>query len=251
MGALVDFHCHLDLFPDFEALVAECEANRVYTLAVTTTPRAWARNRDLCTETKHVRAALGLHPQLVDEGPGELDRWLRLVPESRYVGEVGLDCGPRHYRTIARQKAIFAAVLQACSAEGGKVLSVHSVRAATPVLDLVEEHLRPTGCTVVLHWFSGSVREARRAVELGCMFSINARMLDTDRGRALVRGLPAERLLTETDGPFTDGTAGPMRPREVKRTARQLAAVLDRDEAFVDLLLLRNLRKVVGDGVGP
>ena len=83
------------------------------------------------------------------------------------------------------------------------------------------------------------------------MFSINARMLDTDRGRALVRRLPADRLVTETDGPFTDGAAGPMRPREVKRTARQLAAILDRHETSLDLLLLRNLRKVIGDGVGP
>ena len=245
MGALVDFHCHLDLFPDFENLVAECEAHRVYTLAVTTTPRAWARNRDLCARTRHVRAALGLHPQLVTGKSDELDHWLKLIAESRYVGEVGLDCGPRHYRTIARQRAVFSTILQECSVAGDKVLSVHSVRAATPVLDLVEEHLPSGRSTVVLHWFSGSIREARRAVELGCMFSINACMLGTDRGQALVRSLPADRLLTETDGPFTDGADGPMRPREVARTARQLARALERDEKSLAVLLLQNLRRVI------
>ena len=72
---LVDFHCHLDLYPDFEALVADCDERRIHTLAVTTTPRAWVRNRDLAARTRHVRAALGLHPQLVGERWREVDLW--------------------------------------------------------------------------------------------------------------------------------------------------------------------------------
>ena len=64
---LVDFHCHLDLYPDHAAIVEECESRGVFTLAVTTTPRAWPRNNELASATRHVRAALGLHPQLVGE----------------------------------------------------------------------------------------------------------------------------------------------------------------------------------------
>ena len=52
---LVDFHCHLDLYPDFGDLVRECDQYEVYTLAVTTTPRAWMRNQELASSTKHVR----------------------------------------------------------------------------------------------------------------------------------------------------------------------------------------------------
>ena len=66
-SALVDFHCHLDLYPDFEAAVAACERDAVYTLTVTTTPKAWAHNQAVTSKTKYVRAALGLHPQLVAE----------------------------------------------------------------------------------------------------------------------------------------------------------------------------------------
>ena len=39
----VDFHCHLDLYPDHEAAIARAEAASVYTLTVTTTPKAWPR----------------------------------------------------------------------------------------------------------------------------------------------------------------------------------------------------------------
>ena len=63
----VDFHCHLDLYPDHAAAIAQAEAAGIYTLTVTTTPKAWPRNRELTEGTRYVHAALGLHPQLVAE----------------------------------------------------------------------------------------------------------------------------------------------------------------------------------------
>ena len=60
----VDFHCHLDLYPDLQAAIAKAEAARIYTLTVTTTPKAWPRNHELTRGKRYVRAALGLHPQL-------------------------------------------------------------------------------------------------------------------------------------------------------------------------------------------
>ena len=68
----VDFHCHLDLYPDYEAAIARAEAARVYTLTVTTTPKAWKRNHELTCGTHYVHAALGLHPQLAAERANEL-----------------------------------------------------------------------------------------------------------------------------------------------------------------------------------
>lgn len=59
---LVDFHCHLDLYPDHYSAVRDAEKAGIFTLAVTTTPRAWPRNHEIAKRTKYVRAALGLHP---------------------------------------------------------------------------------------------------------------------------------------------------------------------------------------------
>src|SRR5438034_7886507 len=100
ISGLVDFHCHLDLYPDHAAAVDRCESDGVFTLAVTTTPRAWPRNQELAAPTRHVRAALGLHPQLVHERAQEIDLWEELLPKTRYVGEVGLDAGPRFYKSF-------------------------------------------------------------------------------------------------------------------------------------------------------
>ena len=99
------------------------------------------------------------------------------------------------------QLAAFERVAHACAEGGGKVLSLHAVRSADAVMDVLER----TGCTesyvCVLHWFSGASDELHRAVKQGCLFSVNPRMLATKRGRAYVRAIPADRLLLETDLP--------------------------------------------------
>lgn len=202
-AGLVDFHCHLDLYPDHAAAVQDAETAGVFTLAVTTTPRAWPRNHELAQRTKHVRAALGLHPQLVAERENEIELWDRHLAETRYVGEVGLDAGPRFFKSLDAQKRVFQHVLQRCAQVGNKIITVHSIRSAKAVLDLVEAYLPPERGKVVLHWFTGTKREAERALELGCYFSINASMLNNERHASIVHEIPLYRLLTETDGPFT------------------------------------------------
>ena len=83
---LVDFHCHLDLYTDHVAAFAECERKRVHTLTVTTTPRAWPHNRDLAAKTRHVRSALGIHPQLVSKRANALSPFAEYLVQTRYIG---------------------------------------------------------------------------------------------------------------------------------------------------------------------
>lgn len=245
----VDFHCHLDLYPDYEAAVARAEAARIYTLTVTTTPKAWIRNHELTRSTRFVRAALGLHPQLVAERAGELPLWEHHLPETRYVGEVGLDAGPRFYKSIEAQKEVFRKILERCAQAGGKILTVHSVRSVPLVLEMVERYLPRDRGTVVLHWFTGSKSEALRAVALGCYFSVNAAMIRSERGRAVVAALPMDRLLTETDGPFTKVGGRPAEPLDVRAAAEAIARVRNLSIETVTQDVHNNLRTMLGESV--
>lgn len=247
-AGLVDFHCHLDLYPDHQAAVQEAEDAGVFTLAVTTTPRAWSRNHELAQRTRHVRAALGLHPQLVAERAGELDLWDRHLSETRYVGEVGLDAGPRFYKSIDLQKQVFRHVLQRCAEAGDKIITVHSIRAAKIVLDHIESHLPPTRGKVVLHWFTGTKAEAVRALELGCYFSINAAMLGNQRHAAMVAAIPIDRLLTETDGPFTKTESRPSKPADVAVAVEALGRLHGVSSATVATTVRNNLRSLLENG---
>ncbi len=220
---LVDFHCHLDLYPSHEEVFREADQAGVYTLAVTTTPRAWPRNNELAKQTRHVRAALGLHPQLVADHEHEISTWDKYLPEARYIGEVGLDASPRFYKYLPAQQRIFQHVLQQCAKYGDKILSVHSVRAAKLVLDAIEQYFPANKGKLVLHWFTGTKSEARRAIQLGCYFSVNATMLQNKRHQDMVKEIPLDRILTETDGPFTQMHGSPARPWDVVHAVQGLS----------------------------
>lgn len=241
----VDFHCHLDLYPDLAAAIQSCEASRTATLAVTTTPKAFRQNMRLTEGSAFVRVGLGLHPHLAEERHSEMALFEGLLGETRYVGEVGLDSGPRFFKSMPRQTTVFRRVLALCAEHGQKILSVHSVRTACQVLDHLEELLPQDRGKVVLHWFSGTSTEAKRAVELGCYFSINQAMLEKDRGRNLVAILPHSHLLTETDGPFIDGGGGPVGPGDVKVAVERLSSVLGQSYADTQRLIVQNFANLV------
>ncbi len=245
LAGLVDFHCHLDLYPDHGAAVEEAEAAGVFTLAVTTTPKAWQRNNELAKKTKYVRAALGLHPQLVSQRASELDIWDLHFDETRYIGEVGLDAGPRFYKSLDLQKHVFKHVLQRSAKAGNKIISVHSVRSAKAVLDHIEAYLPVTQGKVVLHWFTGTLAEARRAVEMGCYFSVNATMFDGDKSQKLLSTLPLNCILTETDGPFTTINEQPAKPENVVVALNKLANLHGLQSIEMAAKIKTNLRNLL------
>lgn len=243
----VDFHCHLDLYPDHAGLIEECDRAEVATLAVTTTPKAWPRNRDMAAASNHVRVALGLHPQLVHERESELPLLEHYLSEARYVGEIGLDAGPRFYKSFDAQERVFSRILRACAEHGDKILTVHSVRAVSKVLGHIEQNLPSSRGRVVLHWFTGTTSEARRAIEMGCYFSINAEMIKSTKHRALISSLPVDRLLTETDGPFVEVNGQPLRPLDVANTVNELATILNTSTEALARQIICNLGTLVKD----
>lgn len=244
-SGLVDFHCHLDLYPDHAVAVERCERESVFTLAVTTTPKAWPRNHELASTTRHVRAALGLHPQLVADRAHEIDLWEELLPQTRYVGEVGLDAGPRFYKSFEMQKLVFAHILTVCAAVRNKILTVHSVRSTKIVLDMIEQYLPPSYGRIVLHWFTGTAAEARRAVDLGCYFSVNTEMLVNAKRAKTTKLLPLNRILTETDGPFTQTDGRPSMPSDVWIAVEALAYLHAISPADMSTAIMSNLKNLL------
>jgi TatD DNase family protein len=140
---------------------------------------------------------------------------------------------------------VFRAVLERCAAAGGKILTVHSVRSVPAVLEMIESHLPQDRGVVVLHWFTGTKAEARRAAALGCYFSINAEMMGSDRGRALVAELPMDRLLTETDGPFTQIDGRPAEPTDTPKAVKAIAHARNLDSGVVDEAIRSNLKALL------
>ena len=240
---MIDFHCHLDLYPDPAAVAAQCRALGMYVLSVTTTPSAWKGTAALSSPGDRIRTALGLHPQLAHERLHELALFDRLVQDTRYVGEVGLDGAPEFRAHWEDQITAFTHVLDSCRGAGGRILSVHSRRSSSAVLDSLESHAGYG--TAVLHWFSGGRRDLSRAVALGCWFSVGPAMLRSARGRSLAASIPPGRVLTETDGPFGQfGGRAPM-PWDVVHALAALGSLWELSHEGVRGRLLDNLEELV------
>jgi TatD DNase family protein len=240
---VIDFHCHLDLYPNPQAVRDQCVTRGLYLLSVTTTPSAWAETSALAAHAQRIWTGLGLHPQLAHERRNELPLFDSFLPETRYIGEIGLDGGPEFRTHWQSQVAVFEHVLAQCCAARGRIMSLHSRHASGAVLDYLEEFSEAG--TPVLHWFSGTFRDLERAVNLGCWFSIGPAMLASKKGRALAARMPRERVLTESDGPFAQLNGEPVMPWHVQNALGELSQIWSLPSEEVDQNIHRNLQSLL------
>jgi TatD DNase family protein len=239
---VIDLHCHLDLYPDPQAVRDECEKRGLYVLSVTTTPSAWKKTAELAGNSKRIRTALGLHPQLAHERVRELALFDELLQETRYVGEIGLDGSPEFQAQRHTQSEVFEHILAKCADSGGRIMSIHSKRASKDVIDTLKKY--PSAGTAILHWFSGSLRDLDRAVEYGCWFSVGPPMLAGEKGRALVSRMPRDRVITESDGPFARLDGRSIMPWQVEDALRGLSEIWQVSESETQQLIVENFRRL-------
>lgn len=200
---ICDSHCHLDLMDNMTSIVQSFEKEDVRILSVGTTPRAYLQEVEMFSNTKNIHVALGLHPQLVGSGYDDLDLFESLVRQCHYIGEVGLDFSKEYIANKERQIEVFNRVLLCCEQYGSKVVSIHSLKSAATVLKTLSQLRRNNKNTYILHWFTGSLVQMKNALDIGCFFSINPKMLKTKSGIELIRKIPPNRILLETDAPFS------------------------------------------------
>lgn len=219
----MDFHCHLDLYPDARQVYAEALQRNEFVWLVTTSPKAFAATSRVLPATQGLFISPGLHPEVADKKSGELEMLLSQIEICTGVGEVGLDGSARYSRYFDLQRHIFKSVVQRCARLGGRVLSIHSRAAAREVLNTLEEN--PDFGVAVLHWFTDSPSQLRRAVESGCWFSVGPAMLETANGRKLAAAMPRDRVVPESDGPFAKVGGAPLMPWDANTVTVKLAEI--------------------------
>lgn len=197
MEHLYDTHFHLDLQKDRTAAIREIEKNKIYTIAVTNLPDLY-RKETAEINNKYIRIALGFHPELVHQFKKQIPLMWELLPEARYVGEVGLDYVDETYKT--EQTAFFSELIERCRYNDNKILTIHSRQAVREVLNIIGDDFK---FKPILHWFTGNKAELQEAVEKGFYFSVNGAMMASKRTVHLLDLIPKERVLLETDSPFT------------------------------------------------
>ncbi len=171
---------------------------------------------------------------------------LRRAGEDRHLsaksGSTARATARRHCRPPA---ARVTRILDAAG-NGRALLSVHSRGAEAEVV----QALGAARARGVLHWYSGALSQVDGALEQGLYFSVNASMLATQKGLRLLRALPRDRVLPESDGPFARVGRQRLTPVEIPALVRRIAELwgCDLDEAAAQVW--SNMRAVATPRAG-
>ena len=197
---IIDTHCHFDMMPNPEAFIQQREQAGGIVIGMTNLPSHFRMSLPHVRGLKNVRLAIGLHPLRAAENKEEIYSFKKLVDETSYIGEIGLDFSREGCATKSQQIDMLHKILFALRGKK-KIVSVHSRRAEKELLDLLREYDTQN---VIFHWYSGPIRLIPEILELGYYFSVNEAMTLSKNGNTIIENIPRERLLTESDAPFNE-----------------------------------------------
>ena len=242
---LHDTHFHLDLFNKELTTVADSiEQRKIYTIAVTNLPPLYnALVHKLGDSYKYIRPALGFHPELIGQYKELIPQMWELLPKAKYIGEVGLDFKTGNdFRT--EQVQFFENLIERCNHLGGKVLTIHSRRSAEDIVSVIGNSFNGK---YILHWYSGNKKILKRALVNGAFFSINYAMTNSSSGENIIKEIPLERLLLESDGPFIKYEGQTFTPVYNKYILKNLSRILNYSENEISDILFNNFKSLIGN----
>jgi TatD DNase family protein len=203
---------------DREAVLRSAEEQGVSPLIITGTDETGSRiaREYAASFPGRLYATAGVHPHGAKNwgaGSGAVLRELAAKPEVVAIGECGLDYN-RDFSPRDAQRRCFEAQLR-LAAELGLPLFLHE-RDAFADFSAILGQYRGEIKRMVVHCFTGTEGELFKYLELGCHIGITGWICDERRGRhllPLIKKIPPDRLMLETDAPFLLPRSLPERPR--------------------------------------
>ncbi|QDT27861.1 putative deoxyribonuclease YcfH [Gimesia panareensis] len=236
----IDTHCHVDRYADPSIIAADCEADKLFVVAVTNLPSHFELGYEHLINHKFVHLALGFHPLNAAKHQDEVEKFCHLASTAYYIGEVGLDFSLEGQATRDEQIRVFASILEALQGSR-KLLTLHSRGAEAVVLEMLTEYgIGPA----IFHWYSGGVGTLQFAIESGHYFSVNPAMTRSAKGKYLIDRIPRDRVLTESDGPYVKVGRNPAVPSDVIDVLVHLAELWKQDVADVEAKIEANFSRL-------
>ncbi|MFW6029611.1 MAG: TatD family hydrolase [Halanaerobiales bacterium] len=234
--ALIDTHAHLD-FPKFnkdrlEVIAEAWDKGLSYIVNVGADMLSSKRSLVLAQEYPFIYATVGVHPHEASELDEEALTKLREFAEDDKVvaiGEIGLDYhydnSPRDIQREAFKKQLLLAK------ELDLPVVIHSREADEDTLKILKEYY-PGMKAGIMHCFGSDLKMARECLDLGLYLAFGGVITFKNAGklRDVVKEVPLERILIETDSPYL--TPVPFRgqrnePKFVRFVAEKIAEIKD------------------------
>jgi TatD DNase family protein len=215
-----DTHAHLNFkafHSDWREVAEDALSHGIYLMVVGSQYKTSLRAVEMADSFNYgVWAAVGLHPLHLEKrevaaedeyfGANGEDynnlayRQMLENPKVKAIGEIGLD----YFRvkdepSQAKQREVFIQQLDLAS-EVNKPVIVHSREAHKDTLGILSGY--QSKVSGVLHCYSGSLKEAKKYIEMGYYISFTGLITFSDRWKEVIKEIPIERIMAETDCPY-------------------------------------------------
>ncbi len=210
---LVDSHCHLDTVIkeniELSEILTTAKENNVDTmLSVTTTKEQWDKVEELTAPYDHIFMSIGTHPLESNGGADDIsveEITTRVQNGSKKIiaiGESGLDFFHEGFNKEKQMEA-FRIHIQSARKLDLPVI-VHTREAEEETLQVLKEEHEIAPFKGVIHCFTASREFMEEAVKLGMYISISGIVTfkNAKKLAKVVKDIPLDRLLVETDAPF-------------------------------------------------
>jgi TatD DNase family protein len=231
---LIDSHAHLEM-PEFKkdlegVIQRAMESGVEYIFTVGTEERDWRRALEIANTHPSIYAILGIHPHNAKEIGDQTYPLLKDLCKNKKVkayGEIGLDffrnLSPRDIQLKRFREQIELAK------ELGLPIVVHDREAHQETMEILKSE-KAEKCGGIIHCFSGDYEMAKVCIDMGFYISIPGSITfkNAESFREIVKRIPLDSLLVETDAPFL--TPEPFRgkrnePSYVRYTAQKVAEI--------------------------
>ncbi|MFH0846405.1 MAG: TatD family hydrolase [Patescibacteria group bacterium] len=205
-----DTHAHLDMRDydgDREELIQKLQEENIGVITIGVDKKSSFEAVALANKYENVYATIGFHPKDAKEEFNEGD-YIELIKNSKVVavGECGLEffkLDVNEEGEFERQIALFEKQID-FAIKYDKPLVIHCRDAHEDVLKILKEKKVQGGDKLrgVIHFFSGGIEDAQQYLDLGFYFSFGGVLTFTSSYNEVVKFIPLDRILAETDAPF-------------------------------------------------
>jgi len=241
---MIDVHCHLEQ-PDYDSdrdyVIESCKQQLKAIITSCAHPKDFELTMQLVEKYKgFIFATVSIHPEYIKEvTKEEKEEFFYLIRKNREkivgIGECGLDFSITEEEWRERQKELFSEFISLAS-ELKMPLVIHARKAFAEAIEILEENKVEN---VLMHFFSAK-ELLGKVIENGWFISVNTALLKSKKIKKIVRDMPMERLMTETDAPWLGPEGKRNDPRSVKLVIQKIAEIKKIEAEEVDKLTTEN-----------
>ena len=219
---LYDSHCHLNMFNkkeleeifsslkleenfNIDNIINNSHNNNIMILNnIATNIEEFNDVINLSNKYKNIFSSIGVHPEEVEKGIPTLNLLLEYSKKEKVIGigETGFDYHSDNYNKD-KQKQNFEIHIEA-SRKTGLPLIIHTRNADKDTIDILKNEIKNGSFRFLLHCFSSGYELCKSALDLGGYISLSGIITfkNSNDLREIVKNIPINRLLVETDSPF-------------------------------------------------